>query len=167
MSEPSKKLGLLEIRKTQAPDEEDIVSLLEHAHLESRYKKVPFAQVRLRKFLQGAFKDTDGTAIQGFLARVDGEPVGLISASMNQSLTSESMFAATLMFYVKAEYRGSEIPNLLMTNIADWARTKNAREVTTHVTMGEDYGAERSNAYFRKMGFKSAGENFYLPLKET
>lgn len=166
MSEPNVKLGLLEIRKTQAPDMEAIVSLLQHAHEESRFKAVPFAQVRLRKFLQGAFTDTDGTAIQGFLALVDGEPVGLISASMNQSLTSQSMFAATLLFYVKEAYRGSEVPNILLKNISDWARTKNARELTIHVTMGEDFGAVRSNAYFRNKGFKSAGENFYLPLQD-
>ncbi len=166
MSETEKKLGLLEIRETQAPDMEPIVSLLEHAHGESRYAEFPFAQVRLRKFLEGAFKDTDGTAIRGFLARVDGEPVGIISASMNQMLMSPSLFAATLIFYVKKEYRGSEVPALLLDNIAAWARTKDAVELTINVTQGEEYGAERSNAFFRKKGFKSAGENFHLPLKE-
>ncbi len=166
MSEQEKKLGLLEIRKTQAPDEEDIVSLLEHGHKESRLGHIPFAQVRLRKFLQGAFKDTDGTAIQGFVARVDGEPVGLISASMNQGLSSENFFASTLIFYVKAEYRGSQIPDLLLDNITAWARTKNARELLVHVTMGEEYGADRSNAFFRKKGMKSTGENFSLRLEE-
>lgn len=154
----------VEIRETQAPDMEPIVALLEHAHSESRYSEFPFAQVRLRKFLQGAFTDTDGTNIRGFLARVNGEPVGMISASLNQMLMSPKFFASTLIFYVKKPYRGTPIPGLLLDNIAAWAKSKDVAELTIHVTQGEDYGAERSNAFFRKKGFKSAGENFALKL---
>lgn len=155
----------VEIRETQAPDMEPIVSLLHHAHKESRFGEHEFAQVRLRQFLKSAFKDTDGTSIRGFLARVNGEPVGLISASLNPMLTASSLFAATLIFYVKEEYRGTQIPGLLLENISAWGRSKEAVELRISVTFGEDYGAERSNAFFRKKGFKSSGENFHLPLR--
>ncbi|MEO0962648.1 MAG: GNAT family N-acetyltransferase, partial [Pseudomonadota bacterium] len=161
MSEASQPIeGQVDIRETQAPDMEPIVALLKHAHSESRFAEYGFAQVRLRQFLASAFKDTDGTSIRGFLARVDGEPVGLISASLNPMLTAPYMFAATLILYVKAEYRGTEIPELLLDNISAWARSKDAKELRISVTFGEEYGADRSNAFFRKKGFHSAGENF-------
>lgn len=107
----------VEIRETQTPDMEPTVSLLHHAHKESRFGEHDFAQMRLRRSLKSAFKDMDGTSIRGFLARVDGEPVGLISASLNPMLTAQSLFAATLIFYVKPEYRGTQIPELLLEHI--------------------------------------------------
>lgn len=165
MSTADVNLDTLEIRETQAPDMEPIVDMLREAHGESRYQNVEFGQVRLRTFLRGAFKDTEGKTIRGFLARVNGEPIGLVSAFLTQTMTSPHMHAATLIFYVKKEYRGTEVPGMLLDRIADWARSKNVSELAISVTMGEDYGSERSNAFFRKKGFKSAGENMYLPMK--
>lgn len=164
MTETQEITMSVEIRETQAPDMEPIVALLEHGHNEGRGADFPFAQVRLRKFLQGAFTDTDGTNIRGFMARVNGEPVGLVAASLNLTLTSSKSFVSTLLFYVKEPYRGTPIPGLLLDNIIAWAKSKDAAELNFHVTIGEGYGAERSNAFFRKMGFLSTGENFAMKL---
>lgn len=79
----------------------------------------------LHKFVYGTsckapFKDADGTAVRGFIARVDGDPVGLVAASLNQGLTGSQIFAGTLLFHVKKSYRGTPVPNLLLENVVEW-----------------------------------------------
>jgi len=145
-------------------DAEAIISLIAQAHGESRYASYPFAQVRLRRFVVQSLGDVDGKQTRTFVAKVDGQVVGLASANVSPLIYSTALVVSTMLFFVKEVHRGGSAPPKLLTALADWAREKEAVELTVHVTRGLDEGAERINRFFRAKGFEASGENLHLKL---
>jgi len=147
------------------PDDlEAIIALTQQAHGESRYAAYPYAQVRLRRYVSQLLGDAEGRQARIFLARVNGDVVGMAAASASPLIYSTAVVVSTMLFFVVGSHRGGSVPPRLLKALEGWAREKDAVEISVHVTRGEDEGAERINAFFRAKGFEASGENLHLKL---
>lgn len=147
-----------------ADDADAIIGLIAQAHAESRYASYPFAQVRLRRFVVQSLGDVEGKQTRTFVAKVGGHVVGLAAANVSPLIYSTALVVSTMLFFVEADHRGGTAPPRLLKALTDWAREKEAVELTVHVTRGLEEGADRINRFFRAKGFEASGENLHLRL---
>ena len=153
------------LRLRVAESEADLDAILELgrlSHAEGRYAHLPFGKVRMRAMGLAAMKDTERNLL--LLAEQDGEPVGCVVASAMPFLFTDATFCAATLFFVKPEARASRIALHLLGAYAQWAKTRGAVEATIHVTSGRRMAAV--GRFLTRKGFRLAGGNYYLPLKQ-
>ena len=156
--------GAVSVSVASPADLDAIIKLIQQAHEESRYAAYPFAQVRLRRYVSQLLNDSEGKQARIFLVNLDGRVVGIVAASASPLIYSTALVVSTLLFFVRSEHRGGSAPARLLAALTDWAREREAVEISVHVTRGADEGAARINAFFRAKGFEASGENLHLRL---
>eukprot|EP00439_Symbiodinium_sp_Y106_P090071 s1_g2607.t1 len=160
----SESKGKVRVEVATPDDLDAIIALTQSAHRESRYAGYPFAQVRLRKYALQFLNDVEGKQARIFLARDGEQVVGMVAATVSPLIYSTAAVASTVLFFVEASHRGGAAPQKLLKTLTNWAREREAVEITVHVTRGADEGAERINQFFRAKGFEASGENLHLRL---
>jgi GNAT superfamily N-acetyltransferase len=86
-----------------------------------------------------------------FLAVSGDESIGMASGGLHDSYPGTWWLFA---MYVTAARRGTGVAELLVGEVAEWARGQGAPELYLHVTNL----VPRARAFYEKMGFRSTGE---------
>jgi GNAT superfamily N-acetyltransferase len=104
---------------------------------------------------------TEGTHRRTWLAEVDDEAVGYVSALLYRRMPSAarpwSGWAYLGNLFVRAEHRGAGTGEALVDAVVDWARDLHLSRVVLSPS-------QRSVPLYRRMGFREADELLVLPL---
>jgi GNAT superfamily N-acetyltransferase len=158
-SKPARlRLGGVKIRL--ARDEADIAAMIALGrllHAESRFRKLPYDEARLREIgKMGLSKGNPGLLI----AERGGAIVGMAVVMLGEHYFSKALAATVQLIYVTPEARGGAAAVNLLRAIRRWSAQNKAVDLHINVTTGIE--ASRTDRFLRHMGFKQTGGNYVL-----
>jgi GNAT superfamily N-acetyltransferase len=145
----------------------DIPALIEMgrtAHAESIQAHFSFKPERLVQQLRACI-DPPNPRYCLFVAEREGQLVGAIWGFVDQHYFSDARVATELMFYVRADYRGSPIAVRLITAYRRWAENRGVQEIMICMTTGHDI--EKFDRFLKRAGFTHVGGNYRIQVSKA
>lgn len=143
-----------------------VVRLISEAIGESRYKDLPFAEDRLREFVQLGVQESK---LVGFILAERSLPdggksgVGVVCAMAGMLPFANVVSCGTLLFYVTPTARSPRVAALLTEAFKRWAQNRKAYEAAFHVTMGSN-NDNRVSKLLELYGFMPSGGSHFKDL---
>lgn len=136
-----------------------IIQLGYELHQESKFRDTPFIELNCWNILSKTQQEP-----QKFFLAYDEDFRGFIIMQATVHYFSGEIWTADLAYYVKPEYRGTEVSPNLLKAAQEWSKSIGAKEMTIFHNTG--IKTESSERFFNKNGFTTAGYIFTKELKE-
>lgn len=151
----------IRLANADGKDIEELVRLAREGNQASRYRSHRFSSDTLEAF----FRDSvNHPKTHGFLlAEREGEIVGCLFATASRLMFADAVVAQTLFFFVQESARNSTAAVRLLKGFEVWAKNRNAREISIHITMGVDSSPAVSR-FLKRKGYLGDGMNMYCEL---
>lgn len=154
--------------KLRPATHDDIPMLIElgrRLHAETRFSKFRFDPDRVKENLDAVLRDMRG--VYCFLVAEDsvGYVVGGLLGNIERHLFSDQPIATLIEYGVLPEKRMSGGGYRLLLAFRIWAEKRGACELNLGVNSG--IALDRTDRFFRRLGFQVTGGNYSLPLKPT
>ncbi len=133
----------------------ELINLGKELHQESKYKNTPYNEDRCWKLVWNTQQNPD------FFLAYDEDFRGFIVVQKTTHYFSGEIWVADLAFYVKPEFRGSNVASELVQAAEKWAKGVGAKEFTIFHNTG--INIEKAQRFFHHQGFQTAG---YIFTKE-
>lgn len=119
---------------------------------ESRYSAFSFNLDKLMVFADAAMALDD---YAGWLAYVDGKPVGIMVGFYTEFIFGKDRIAQDIMLYVLSGHRGSRLAFKLVQAYEQWAIDQGCRVAQLGATTGIE--TERTVAFLERLGYSRVG----------
>lgn len=108
-----------------------------------------------------AFLEILGVLGEGYfmgLAEDDGEPVGMITATMSRYVFAKEVYVIHDVFFVRKDKRGTGTAFRLVQAFEDWARKIGAKRGILGIHTG--LNIEITSRFYEKLGYRHIGGSF-------
>lgn len=152
-------------REATAADIPALANLAREAHLEGRFRDIPFSPRKAENCAREAILEKRNQCI--FLAISESDPVGLLWVSTGGYLFGEGGQIATIQaIFVCSKHRnrmnGGSAALGLMSGARSWAIAKGAKEILLHTTLG--INSKRTHKFVKRLGFETVGGSYSYDL---
>lgn len=149
--------GIVEIRKWEKKDVEDLILLSKTMWEESMYRDISFSEERLRTqynyLLSKPFKG------MGFVAIEDNNIIGAIVVMLSKYFFSDEIFCFDLGFFIDPKKRkGIRTPLKLVEEASKWGKEKGAKEFRPASSVG--VRIDKIEKFYNFLNFKTVGNVF-------
>lgn len=145
---------------------EDISTLVEIgrvSHEESRFKRYGYDPVKLAANLKALIEDRTGVRCIFVADDADKRPYGILMGCIESHFFANEPVAQLIYFWVHpAHRRGGSAALKLVTTFRKWAENREAFELSVSINSG--VRIDRTDKFFKKLGFKLTGGNYSLSL---
>lgn len=151
----------MKVRLATANDIQSVIAICQRFHDESRFRRYPFNQDKVRQIAAQSI-DTPLAACILLAEQGTGKVAGLLAGFVAELRFADARVAQDHGFYVLPEHRGGSAALKLLLAFRRWAENRQAVEL--NINQNVDIDQARFNRFMRHMGFACCGSNFVLPL---
>lgn len=142
-----------------------LVDLARYAHLESRFRDIPFSEMKVERIARRAMDDTSRHAVM--LGYKNGEAIGMLYCSIGEYHIGTDVLLTTIHnLNVRVDKRmalsGGKVALGLLRGVRSWSKARGASEILLHVTSGVDLA--RVHKFAKHEGFQFVGGSYVYTL---
>lgn len=157
----------MNIRFAKLDDVSDIVEVGRRLHAETRFAAYDFNAERVAENLRGVIEiGQNGKGTHCFFVAEDshGKSVGALIGCIERHFFSDQPVATVIQYGVIPEKRMGGTGLRLLTAFRNWAKNRDAFELSVGVNSGVDMA--KTDRLLRKLGFQQTGGNYAMPLRK-
>jgi len=142
-----------------------IVELGRMMREESRFIAMPYAEEKLSRNLYGLLSLQNNQQTHCCIVAVNEADgiIGCLIGALEEFFFTDAKSANSALLWVMPKYRGSSAAVRLIGAFKDWAKMRNADELSIVVASGVTI--RRTDHFLRRLGFVQTGGNYMMPLK--
>ena len=151
------------IRFATVEDIPALVALGKRMHAITRFRAFDYDEERVAQALRAALVEARGRYVCIVAEDSKGQVIGMLLAVLERHIFSEHLIASVMIFIVLPERRMGGYGLRLMKAFEQWARNRQAAEISFGINSGE--GCEQVGSFARRSGFAAVGENFVKEIR--
>ena len=151
------------IRFATVEDIPALVALGKKMHAITRFRVFDYDEERVVRALRAAFVEARSRYVCIVAEDSKGQVIGMLLAVLERHIFSDQLIASVMIFIVLPERRMGGYALRLMKAFEQWARNRQAAEISFGINSGE--GCEQVGSFARGIGFATVGENFVKEIR--
>jgi hypothetical protein len=140
---------------------DDIISMAQQSHEESRFSYISFAPQKVQAIAERAISDPKRHAVM--MAWDSAKPVGFAYCSVGEYHIGQGTLVTTIhninvLAHVRHSLRGGRVALGLFRGVESWSAARSSTEILFHVT--SDVDLSRTHKFIKRIGYRFIGGSY-------